>query len=105
LKPYSNLNEGCHAPSLLPHQSVDTVLVSEHLLNSHQCFRAEVTVINGRSVVRLGRWKLSVTGPARTGQVFEFGAHRTDDIAKLISDVQRYLDHNGGAETVNGGGR
>ena len=94
----SNLGAGCHAHSLLPHLSGDTVLVSEEILNSHQSLRAEITTLNGRSVVRLARWKLTAAGPQRTGQVFEFGAHRTADIARMISDVQRHLDLDGGAK-------
>jgi len=95
LKTYSNAHAPCHALSLLPHPSGDTVVVSEQLLNSHQCFRAEITTIQGRLVVRLGRWKLTAAGPQRTGQIFEFGAHRTADIARMISEVQRHLELDG----------
>jgi hypothetical protein len=90
MKTYSKNSALCHLdPS--PQRSDDTVLVSELLLNSHQCFRAEIISIRDRSVVRLSRWRLTASGPFRTGQAFEFGAHRTDDIARLISDVQRHL--------------
>jgi hypothetical protein len=98
LNTYSNANAGCHALSLLPHRSDETVLVSEYPINSHQCFRAEITTIQGRRVVRLGRWKVTAAGPQRTGQLFEFGAHRTSDIARLISEVQRHLEVGGGAK-------
>jgi hypothetical protein len=79
------------APLLVPHLSDDTLLVSEQHLNSHQCFRAEITTISGRPIIRLARWKLSPAGRQRTGQVFEFAAHRTGEVAKMISDVQAYL--------------
>jgi hypothetical protein len=98
LKPYSNANAGCHALGLLPHLSGDTVVVSEQILNSHQSLRAEITTLNGRSVVRMGRWKLTAAGPRRTGAIFEFGLHRIADIAKMISEVQRYLELDGGAK-------
>ena len=98
MKLYSNANAGCHALSLSPHRSDDTVLVSEQLLNSHQSFRAEIIGIQGRSVVRLGRWRLTAAGPQRTGQVFEFGAHRTADIARMIAEIQHHLELDGGAK-------
>lgn len=84
--------------SLLPHLSGDTVVVSEQTLNAHHSMRAEITTLHGRSVVRLARWKLTAAGPRRTGQAFEFGAHRTADIAKMISEVQRHLELDGGAK-------
>jgi hypothetical protein len=46
-------------------------------------------------LARLGRWKLTAAGPQRTGQVLELGAHRTADIARMISGVQRYLKLDG----------
>jgi hypothetical protein len=92
LNTYSNLGAGCHA--LNQHSSDDTVLISEQVLNPHESFRAEIFKLRERPVVRFVRWKPRTQ---RAGQVFEFGAHRTDDIAKLISDVQRYLDQAGGA--------
>jgi hypothetical protein len=98
LKQSTLLNPACHALNLLPHRSDDTVLVSEQLLNSHQSFRAEIIAIQGRSVVRIGRWRLTAAGPQRTGQVFEFGAHRTADIARMISEVQRHLELDGGVK-------
>jgi hypothetical protein len=94
LNTYSNLGAGCHALNLLQHLSGDTVLVSEQILNPYESFRAEIFKLRERSVVRVVRWKLRTE---RASQVFEFGAHRTDDIARLIADVQRYLDQAGGA--------
>lgn len=94
---YSNLGAGCHALNLLQHLSGEPVLVSQQILNPYESFRAEIFKLRECPVVRFGRWKLTGTEAQRTGQVFEFGAHRTDDIAKLISDVQRYLDQAGGA--------
>ena len=94
----SNSGASCHALSLLPHLSGDTVVVSEQNLNSHQSLRAEITTLNGKPVVRLTRWKLTAAGPKHTGQVFEFGAYRTADIGRMISEVQRYLELDGGAK-------
>jgi hypothetical protein len=54
----------------------------------------------GKSVVSIGRWKTTPAGLKHTGQLIEFGAHRTVGTAKLIADVQAALatlDVDGGA--------
>lgn len=68
-----------------------SILVSEFPLNPHESFRAEIITTNGRTVVRLSRRKTTANGPSRTGQVFEFGAHRTAGVAKIIRDIQQVL--------------
>jgi hypothetical protein len=80
LKIYNKAEAPCHV-----------LVASEQNWGSHQSMRAEIVTSHGRSVVRLSRWKLTADGPKRTGQVFEFGAHRIADVARMISEVQRDL--------------
>jgi hypothetical protein len=64
---------------------------SEYAINPREVFRAEICTINGRAVVRLSRWKRTPEGDKRTGCAFEFGAHRSGAVAKLLSDIEREL--------------
>jgi hypothetical protein len=73
-------------------------VVSKFPLNPWESVRVELIERRGKPIVSIGRWKLTAAGPRRTGQVFEFGAHRTADIAKMISEVQRHLELDGGAK-------
>lgn len=84
----------CHSPT--GGSGTAVVVVSEYTLNPRESFRAEVATTNGRQIVRLSRWKNTPAGPRRTGQVFEFGVHRTAGVAKLVRDVEQLL-HGGGA--------
>jgi hypothetical protein len=75
-----------------------TIVISEFAISHHQSFRAEIIVRDGQRIVSISRWKSTAAGPRRTGQSFEFGAHRTAGIAKILADVQRVL------ATLNTGG-
>jgi hypothetical protein len=79
----------------LPHQDCAAPIVAELLLNSREYLRAEIITRNGRPVVRLERWKLTRSGPCRTGKYFEFAAYRAADIARMTSEVQRHLELHG----------
>jgi hypothetical protein len=66
-------------------------VVSEFSLNAWESIRAEVCQRRGKSIVSIARWKRTSAGSQRTGCGFEFAAHRVDDMAKMIGDVQRAL--------------
>jgi hypothetical protein len=65
-----------------------SIIVSEFTLNHRQRFRAEIIMRDGKPVVSISRWKKN----NRTGQAFEFGAHRTAAVTNLLMEVQRVLD-------------
>jgi len=68
------------------------IVVSEFPLNSHESFRAEIIDRQGRSIVAISRWKMSPAGnPKRAGTPFEFAAHRTNGVAKIVAELQRVL--------------
>jgi hypothetical protein len=71
--------------------SREPAILSEFSLSRRESLRAEICTINGRQVVRLGRWKLTPNGHKRTGCVLEFGAHRCGAVANLLSDAEREL--------------
>jgi hypothetical protein len=64
---------------------------SEYAINQREVLRAEICTINGRPVIRLSRWKRTPAGDKRTGNAFEFGAHRCGVVASLLSDIERAL--------------
>ena len=64
---------------------------SEYAINPREVFRAEICTINGQQVVRLSRWKRTPEGDKRAGCAFEFGAHRSGAVVKLLSDIEREL--------------
>ena len=68
------------------------IVVSEFPLNNHECFRAVVTVRDGKPIVALSRWKTTLAGTRRTGQAFEFSARRLSAVAKLLADAETALD-------------
>jgi hypothetical protein len=68
------------------------VIVSEFPLNNHECFRAVVTVRDGKPIVSLSRWRSTATGDRRTGQSLEFGGHRLSAMARLLEDVAGALN-------------
>jgi len=68
-----------------------TVVVAEYPLNRHQAFRAEIIHRCGKVNVSLSRWKLSNGVNRKTGQSFEFGAHRLRAVLRLLADVERTL--------------
>jgi hypothetical protein len=65
--------------------------VSQFPLNRHQSFRAEIIECDGKRVVSISRWKVTPVGVRRTGQSFEFAAHRAAAVAKLLDEVLRLL--------------
>jgi hypothetical protein len=68
-------------------------VVSEIPINRHECFRADITMRNGKPIVALSRWKTPLAGtPRRTGQAFEFGAQRLAAVAKLLAEAEMALD-------------
>ncbi len=73
-----------------------TIVFSEYPLNRHDALRAEVTIRDGKAVVALSRWKNSPTGARRTGQAFEFGAHRLHAVMQILADVARMGEIKGG---------
>src|SRR5450432_1403698 len=66
-------------------------VVAEFPINHHQSFRAELIVRAGKPMVSISRLKITPNGARRTGQAFEFGAHRTAAIASLLLEVLRTL--------------
>src|SRR3954447_6972687 len=80
-------NPLCAAIGTNPPAVQACVVVSEFPLNNHQSFRAEIVTTNGRSVVRLSRWKRTAAGPRSTGQALEFGAHRASAVIRILQDV------------------
>jgi hypothetical protein len=66
-------------------------VVSEFPLNAWESIRAEVCQRRGKSIVSISRWKTTAAGPQRTGSGFEFAAHRVEDMAKMMGDVQLAL--------------
>jgi hypothetical protein len=66
-------------------------VVSEFSLNPWESIRAEVCQRRGKSIVSITRWKRTSAGSQRTGGGFEFAAHRVEDVAKMIGDIQRAL--------------
>ena len=66
-----------------------SIIVSEFTLNPHESFRAEFIDRQGKTIVAIGRWKMSSAGAKRTGVAFEFAAHRIPGMAKIIKDLQR----------------
>jgi hypothetical protein len=68
------------------------VIVSEIPINRHECFRADITMRDGKPIVALSRWKTTLAGTRWTGQSFEFGARRLSAVAKLLADAGTALD-------------
>jgi hypothetical protein len=66
-------------------------VVSEFSLNAWESIRAEVCQRRGKSIVSIARWKTTLAGSQRSGSGFEFAAHRVEDVARMIGDVQRAL--------------
>jgi hypothetical protein len=65
---------------------------SEYAISAHQILRAEICFIKGHPVVRLSRLKRTAAGnEKRTGSCFEFGAHRFEVVASLLSNIEREL--------------
>ncbi|MDR6302521.1 hypothetical protein GGQ85_000192 [Nitrobacter vulgaris] len=86
-------NASARAYSQPPSRTTDAnIVVSEFPLNAYQRFRAEIVMRNGKPTVALSRWKITAAGARRTGQTFEFGAHRIAAIAGLLAEVQRVVD-------------
>jgi len=77
--------------SASPRSIDDSILVSEFPLNHHQSFRAEIIMRAGKPTVSISRLKITPFGARRTGQAFEFAAHRAAAIASLLSEVLRTL--------------
>ena len=73
-------------------QRTGNIVVSEFPLNRHQVFRAEVIMREGTPTVAISRWKITAAGARRTGQAFEFGAHRIGAVINLLSEMQSVLD-------------
>jgi hypothetical protein len=69
-----------------------SVIVSEFPINRHDCFRADITMRDGKPIVALSRWKTTLAGTRRTGQAFEFSARRLSAVAKLLADAETALD-------------
>jgi hypothetical protein len=68
-------------------------VVSEIPINRHECFRADIKMRDGKPIVALSRWKTTSAGTSRrTGQAFEFGAHRLSAVAKLLAEAETALD-------------
>jgi hypothetical protein len=83
--------EGRHYSAATATESAQP-FTSEYAINAREVLCAEICTINGRPVIRLSRWKLTPAGDKkRTGSAFEFGAHRTGVVAKLLSDIEREL--------------
>jgi hypothetical protein len=80
-----------------PRSNDDCIVVSEFPLNHHQSFRAELVVRAGKSMVSISRLKNTPNGARRTGQAFEFGAHRAAAMAKLLSEIVHALGASGGS--------
>jgi hypothetical protein len=89
------IEQGCASPRDA------CIVVSEFPLNHHQSFRAEIVMRAGKPMVSISRLKITPNGARRTGQAFEFGAHRTAAIAHLLSEVLRTLAA-GSAEPTKG---
>jgi hypothetical protein len=70
-----------------------SVIVSEFPINRHECFRADITMRDGKPIVSLSRWKNTHAGTRRTGQALEFGARRLSAVAKLLADAETALDY------------
>ena len=68
------------------------VVISEFSLNSHECFRAVLTVRDGKTIVSLSRWRSTGRGDRRTGQSLEFAGHRVSAVARLLEDVAGALN-------------
>jgi hypothetical protein len=65
---------------------------TERAINRREALSAEICFIKGRAVVRFARVKRTAAGrEKRTACVFEFGAHHTGVVAKLLSDIEREL--------------
>ena len=81
-----------------------SVIVSEFPINRHECFRAEITMRDGKPIVAFSRWKNTPAGTRRTGQAFEFGAQRLSAMAKLLADAGAALEsiasHKGAANDM-----
>lgn len=75
-----------------PRQGHAILSVAELYLNRHQCFRAEIILRGGKSIVSIARWKNAPTGARRTGQALEFGAHRLAAVTTLLTKVQCLID-------------
>lgn len=67
-------------------------LLAEYPLNRHQNIRVELVTRHGNAVVSLSRWKSTAEGSKRTGQNFEFGAHRLGAVLQLLSEAQARLE-------------
>ena len=68
-----------------------SIVVSDFQLNHNERFRAEIIMRDGKPVVSISRWKSTSKGLKRTGQTFEFGAHRTGAVVALLFEVQDVL--------------
>ena len=78
-------------------QNGASIVVSEFPLNHHQSFRAEIIMRAGKPMVSISRLKITQIGARRTGQAFEFAAHRAAAIAHLLSEVLQALGASGGS--------
>jgi hypothetical protein len=74
-----------------PRSDDATIVVSDFQLNRNERFRAEIIMRDGKPVVTISRWKSTSKGLKRTGQCFEFGAHRTSAVVALLFEVQDVL--------------
>ena len=61
--------------------------IAEYEVSHHDVIRAEIIERQGKPVVTLSRWKRSPNGDKRSGQAFEFGAHRTEGVANILNSV------------------
>ena len=75
----------------LPRPNNASSVVAEFPVNHHQSVRAELVVRAGKPMVSISRLKITPSGARRTGQAFEFGAHRTAAIVSLLSEVLQTL--------------
>lgn len=80
------------APDNSPPMPVSGTLIISQSLNSYECLRAELDVVNGRSVVRMSRWKRSPHGQRRTGQYFELGAHHINAVVGMLMEIRQFCE-------------
>lgn len=68
------------------------VIVSEYAISARESFRVEVRHDRGRDIVSLSRWKKSAAGVDMPGSVFEFSAQRAAGVAKMMADLEAFLN-------------
>lgn len=89
MKPHIKISTTCHPVASVTGQAA--IVVADFPISAHETFRAVLDERQGKPIVSISRWKITPAGSRRAGPAFEFGAHRTNGMAKIIRELQCVL--------------